>query len=44
MVNNEQRISLGQMFSASFFSIPALLLYNHGYIINSIEKNEAENI
>lgn len=36
MVNNEQRISLGQMFSSSFFSIPALLLYNHGYIVNSI--------
>jgi len=36
MTNNEQRISVGELFTSSFFSIPALLLYNHGYIINSI--------
>jgi hypothetical protein len=36
MTNNEQRISVGELFTGSFFSIPALLLYNHGYIINSI--------
>jgi hypothetical protein len=33
---NMQRISVGELFTSSFFCIPAILLHNHGFILNSL--------
>jgi hypothetical protein len=31
-----QRISVGELFTGSLFCIPALILHNHGFIVNSL--------
>ena len=36
IIPSNHQISIGELFSSSLFCIPAMLLHNHGFIVNSL--------